>query len=114
LVALTPAGMRVCLPSKTHSMMAAGLAIIAICPARSDLAALVRDTGAGWVVDNTERNAAETGRAFAELARELAAQPELVREARRRARHAAEATYGHIEIGRRWSEFVGKLEGGEG
>ena len=114
LVALTPAGMHVCLPSKTHAMMAAGLAIIAICPARSDLAALVRDTGAGWVVDNTERNAAETGRAFAELARELAAQPELVREARRRARHAAETTYGHIEIGRRWSEFVGKLEGGEG
>jgi len=114
LVALTPAGMHVCLPSKTHAMMAAGLAIIAICPARSDLAALVRDTGAGWVIDNTKRSAAETGRAFAELARELVAQPELVREARRRARHAAETTYGHIEIGRRWGEFVGKLEGGGG
>jgi len=114
LVALTPAGMHVCLPSKTHAMMAAGLAIIAICPARSDLAALVRDTGAGWVVDNTERSEAVTGRAFADLARELAAQPELVREARRRARHAAETTYGHIEIGRRWGEFVGKLEGGKG
>jgi hypothetical protein len=106
--------MHVCLPSKTHAMMAAGLAIIAICPAGSDLAALVRDTGAGWVVDNTERSEAETGRVFAELARELVAQPELVREARRRARHAAETTYGHIEIGRRWGEFVGKLEGGKG
>jgi len=94
--------------------MAAGLAIIAICPARSDLAALVRDTGAGWVVDNTARSEAETGQAFAALARELVAKPELVREARRRARHAAETTYGHIEIGRRWSEFVGKREGGEG
>ncbi len=114
LVALTPAGMHVCLPSKTHAMMAAGLAIIAICPAQSDLAALVRDTGAGWVVDNTERSAAETGQAFAELASALIAQPEMVREARRRARHAAETTYGHVETSRRWREFVGKLEGGEG
>jgi hypothetical protein len=110
LVALTPAGVNVCLPSKTHAMMAAGLAVIAICPASSDLAALVRDTGAGWVVDNTDGNAKETGRKFAGLVRILVANPEKVLAARRCARLAAETTYGHLETGRRWGKFVAEIE----
>ena len=110
LVALTPAGMHVCLPSKTHAMMAAGLAIIAICPAQSDLAALVRDTGAGWVVDNADKSALETGRRFADLVRELIAKPEMVWEARRCARHAAKTRYGHLEISQAWGSFIAKLE----
>jgi hypothetical protein len=114
LVALTPGGMHVCLPSKVHAMMAAGLAIIAICPERSDLAALVRDTGAGWVVDNTDRSATETGNGFAALVRELIAKPEMVREARLGARRAAETLYGHQEISREWGGALLNLreEGG--
>jgi len=114
LVALTPAGMHVCLPSKVYAMMAAGLAIVAICPERSDLATLVRETGAGWVIDNTDGNAKETGRRFADLVRELIAKPEMVHEARRCARRAAETTYGHVETSRRWREFVAELKGGGG
>jgi hypothetical protein len=106
LVALTPGGMHVCLPSKVHAMMAAGLAIIAICPEQSDLALLVRGTGAGWVVDNTGKTAMETGRAFAAVVRELIAHPDRVHAARQSARRAAETTYGHEEISRQWSEFV--------
>ncbi len=110
LVALTPAGMHVCLPSKVYAMMAAGMAIIAICPERSDLAALMRETGAGWVVDNTNASALETGQGFADVVRELMAKPETVREARRCARHAAETRYGHQEISRAWGRFILKLE----
>ena len=109
LVALTPGGMHVCLPSKVHAMMAAGLAIIAICPERSDLAALVRDTGAGWVVDNTGKNATETGRAFARVVREALAHPERILTAKRAARRAAESTYGHEEISRQWRSLVADL-----
>ena len=52
IVTLSPGGATVCLPSKSYAMMAAGLAILAICPRWSDLARLVEDTGAGWVIDN--------------------------------------------------------------
>lgn len=110
LVALTPAGMNVCIPSKTYAIMAAGLAIIAICPATSDLAALVRQTGAGWVVDNSDGNPKEAGRKFAELVRDLVTCPEQVFAARQRARRAAETTYGYVETGRRWEEFISKFK----
>lgn len=53
LVSLTPAGASVCLPSKTYAMMAGGLAIIAICPLWSDLAALVRSADGGWIINNS-------------------------------------------------------------
>lgn len=53
LVSLTPGGASVCLPSKTYSMMASGMAILAICPVWSDLAKLVLNNKAGWVVNNS-------------------------------------------------------------
>lgn len=52
VVTLSPGGATVCLPSKTYAMMAAGLAIVAICPGWSDLARLIEETRAGWVIDN--------------------------------------------------------------
>ena len=53
LVSLSPGGASVCLPSKTYSMMAAGLAILTICPEWSDLAMLVNNSNAGWVINNS-------------------------------------------------------------
>jgi glycosyltransferase involved in cell wall biosynthesis len=53
LVSLSPGGASVCLPSKTYGMMAGGLAIIAICPEWSDLAGLVKNLDAGWVINNS-------------------------------------------------------------
>ncbi|MHC1767831.1 MAG: hypothetical protein AB9869_26760 [Verrucomicrobiia bacterium] len=53
LVTLSPGGATVCLPSKTYSMMAGGLAILAICPEWSDLAHLIAENDAGWVVNNS-------------------------------------------------------------
>lgn len=53
LVALSPGGATVCFPSKTYGMLAAGLPLIAICPHWSDLAALIRRYGVGFVVSNS-------------------------------------------------------------
>lgn len=52
LVTLSPGGASVCLPSKTYGMMAGGLSILAVCPNWSDLANLVIDNNAGWIVSN--------------------------------------------------------------
>lgn len=52
VVTLSPGGATVCLPSKAYAMMASGLAVVAVCPSWSDLAQLVEETGAGWVVNN--------------------------------------------------------------
>ena len=53
IVTLTPGGAKVYLPSKTYSMMAGGLAILAITPEWSDLARLIESNKAGWVFDNS-------------------------------------------------------------
>jgi hypothetical protein len=53
LVSLSPGGASVCLPSKTYGMMAGGMAILAICPAWSDLASLVNSLDAGYVINNS-------------------------------------------------------------
>lgn len=53
LVSLTPGGASVCLPSKTYGMMAGGMAIIAICPEWSDLAKLVKNCDAGFIINNS-------------------------------------------------------------
>ena len=55
LVTLTPGGATVCLPSKTYGMMAGGLSILAICPIWSDLANLVLENNAGWVINNSTK-----------------------------------------------------------
>lgn len=54
MVSLSTGGASVCLPSKTYGMMAGGMAILAICPEWSDLAKLVRDLNAGWVINNSK------------------------------------------------------------
>ncbi|QQL50859.1 glycosyltransferase family protein [Mucilaginibacter ginkgonis] len=53
LVSLSPGGASVCLPSKTYGMMAGGMAIMAICPAWSDLASLVKRLDAGMIINNS-------------------------------------------------------------
>jgi hypothetical protein len=59
MVSLSTGGASVCLPSKTYGMMAGGMAILAICPAWSDLASLVQRNNAGWVVNNSTFERAE-------------------------------------------------------
>ena len=51
LVTMRPGAESVVMPSKTYSAMAAGQAILAICPRRSDLADTVLAHDCGWVVN---------------------------------------------------------------
>ncbi len=53
LVSLSSGGASVCLPSKSYAMMAAGMAILAICPNWSDLATLIKQADCGWVINNS-------------------------------------------------------------
>lgn len=60
LVALSPGGATVCFPSKTFASLAAGQAILAICPRWSDLGRMIEKHELGWVVDNSSEAQHET------------------------------------------------------
>ncbi len=51
IVSVRPGAEKAVLPSKTYSALAAGQAILAICPQQSDLADLVAGQDCGWVVE---------------------------------------------------------------
>lgn len=123
LVSLSPGGATVSLPSKLYSMMAGGLAIVAVCPYWSDLARIVRDTGCGWVVNNSPftnemelhhgdylKNCAllRDGDAILADSRALVDQllrkPDEVERCRRAAVRAAHEVYGLAALRRAWAE----------
>ena len=128
LVTLTPGGAAVCLPSKTYAMMAAGMAIIAICPVWSDLGRLVLDHDIGWVVSNSpsteapvpgspgywERlNARRPTHAvasdFTDLLRRLLLCPQEIQDKRARARRVMSTAFGFESLRRRWTDFLHSL-----
>jgi glycosyltransferase involved in cell wall biosynthesis len=51
LVTMKPGSEKVVMPSKTYSSLAAGQAMLAICPRNSDLADLITHYNCGWVVE---------------------------------------------------------------
>jgi glycosyltransferase involved in cell wall biosynthesis len=126
VVTLSPGGATVCLPSKTYAMMAAGLAVIAVCPAWSDLAELVRETGAGWVVDNSarrqpladgdylmacraQRSAADVAADFQSLVTRLVSNPHEVLQCRRNAWHAVRERFSPGQISEMWADYLRPL-----
>lgn len=128
LVSLSPGGALVCLPSKIYGMLAAGQAVIAVCPGWSDLARIVTDSRAGWVINNAESGAGgdchcgndvagahkprcpgEVSREFRSLVEFLVRNPEEVRRRQSNARVAAEVHYGRKEIGDRWRAFLRRV-----
>lgn len=125
LVSLSPGGATVSLPSKVYAMMAGGLAIVAICPAWSDLAQIICESECGWVVNNSpysdfmeltqgdyearsaeQRPADEVGREFAVLVERLAAERSVVEKARSNALKAGHGRFGLRELGQRWSSVL--------
>jgi len=128
IVTLSPAGALVCLPSKTYGLMAAGCAIIAICPGWSDLGKLIRETGAGWVIDNSvveeapewgengidevsfaRRPAMEVGAEIVSILRRLPVTPKRVDEFRANALAAAKTTFGRSSMSAAWHDFLSKI-----
>lgn len=131
VVTLSPGGATVCLPSKTYAMMAAGLAIIAICPSWSDLARLVEDCGAGWVINNSpfqwpladgnyvsacraRRPTAEVAADFRDTVLRLVGEPLQVEQRRQNARVAICSRFSPEQIAEQWASYLRSLPSGSG
>lgn len=125
LVSLSPGGATVCLPSKTYAMMAGGLAIVAICPVWSDLAALVEQYEAGWVISNSpyrrredlagpaylERTRArlpaeQVALDFAKTIRMILSDPAELRRRRENARRAMQTELNVDALAAAWERFL--------
>ncbi len=100
LVTMRPGAEKVVMPSKTYSAMAAGQAILAVCPRESDLADLIATHDCGWVI--------ETGdvAGLRGLLAALPAQPAEILRKRRNAWQAAHAHYSMETVGRQWLELL--------
>jgi len=103
LVTMRHGAEKVVMPSKTYSAMAAGQAVLAVCPVESDLADLINEHDCGWVVEPGD---------VAGLQRLLSALPDLAAEVRRKrcnAWKAAHAFYSMEAVGKQWLELLHSL-----
>jgi glycosyltransferase involved in cell wall biosynthesis len=103
LVTMRPGAEKVVMPSKTYSAMAAGQAILAVCPRESDLADLVVAHDCGWVV------APGDAAGLRALLESLPARREEVLQKRRRAFAAAQERYSMTATATQWSELFRSL-----
>ncbi len=103
LVTMKPGAEGIVMPSKTYSAMAAGQAILAVCPRQADLADTVLRHDCGWVV--TPGDVAGL-RAVMES---LPARSEEVLAKRRNAWRAARECYDQTVLAARWRELLGGL-----
>lgn len=100
LVLLKDAAIYSAVPSKVYSAMAAGQAILAICPARSDLGAVVRDHDCGWVVEP-----GNTG-TLAETLKRIVQDPASVAEKQANAYRAAHQHFCMPVVTQQWIELI--------
>ena len=96
LVTLKPGAEGVVMPSKTYSAMAAGQAILAICPRDSDLADTVAAHDCGWIVEPGD------SAGLCELLRRLTGDPEEILRKRRQAWQAGHESYDQSVLVRSW------------
>jgi len=125
LVSLSPGGATVCLPSKTYAMMAGGMAILSICPIWSDLAALVNDLNAGWIINNSyytkkediykgnyldnisKKNPIEDiVKAFYDSVKFILSNKEVLNEKRRNAFEGVREHFNINVLGSKWNEVI--------
>ena len=87
LISLLPGMAGVSVPSRLYNALASGRPVVAVADPETELARVVREEEAGWIV--------APGRpgALAEILREVAGRPEEVRLRGQAARHAAESRY---------------------
>jgi len=100
LVTLKDGAEGLVMPSKTYSAMVAGQAILAVCPATSELAETVRRYDAGWVVEPGHSDE------LAAVLAEAAARPDEVLRRRRNAFRAGHAHYVHTAVAEPWAKLL--------
>ena len=103
LVLLKEAAIYSAVPSKVYSAMAAGQAILAICPGHSDLAAVVRDHNCGWVIDPGDTAA------LSETLKRLAQDPASINQKRANAYRAARQHFCMPVVTEQWIELINSL-----
>ncbi len=104
LVTMRPGAEKVVMPSKTYSAMAAGQAILAVCPRESDLADLIAAHDCGWVIEPGD---------VAALRQRLASLPAATAEILHKRRNAWQAAHAHYSmevVGRQWLELLQSLD----
>jgi len=104
LITLRDAAEQVCMPSKTYSALAAGQAVLAICPDRSDLARLVRQYDVGWVVPPGDGDALE------QTLQEITHNPQRLIAKRTRAFEAGQDSFAMPAIAEQWEELLVRIE----
>lgn len=128
IVTLSPAGALSCIPTEVYRLMAAGCAILAICPAWSDLGRLVRETACGWVIDNSavdeapdwgengidgaallRRSGMEVGNEAASILHRVLETPRRVDEFRANSLAAARTAFGNSSMAAAWHDFLSKV-----
>ncbi len=94
---------KVVMPSKTYSAMAAGQAILAICPLESDLADLIVEHDCGWIIEPGDAAGLRS------LLKGLPGRRDEILQKRRKAYAAAHAYYSMEATGRQWVELFSTL-----
>lgn len=103
LVTMRPGAEKVVMPSKTYSAMAAGQAILAVCPRESDLADLVMAHDCGWVIEPGDVAGLRA------LLESLPVRAAEVLTKRRNAYVAAHERYSMTATAGQWAELFGAL-----
>ncbi len=103
LVLLKETAVHSAVPSKVYSALAAGQAILAVCPDRSDLAAVVRDHDCGWVIEPGDAGA------LAETLRRIAQNPASIDEKRANAYRAARQRFCMPVVVQQWIALLDSL-----
>ena len=103
LVLLKDAAGFAAVPSKVYSAMAAGQAVLAVCPRASDLADIVLDYECGWVVEPADRAG------LTEVLEQIVRDPESVDEKRRNAYRAAQDHFCMAAIAQQWKALIEAL-----
>jgi glycosyltransferase involved in cell wall biosynthesis len=103
LVTMKPGAEDIVMPSKTYSAMAAGQAILAVCPRESDLADTVTKHDCGWVIEPGDVAGL---RALLESLPQRAAE---VLAKRHNSWNAARECYDQKVLAVRWREVLGEV-----
>ena len=104
LVTMRPGAEKVVMPSKTYSAMAAGQAVLAVCPRESDLADLIAAHDCGWVVEPGDAAGLRA------LLESLPGRADELLQKRRNAFTAAHAHYSMEVIGKQWIRLFASFD----